>query len=136
NGGEAGGEIGHGGANETEATETYVRRATGGVPRRSLAVIAALAGCALVAAVATGMGPKPLVLATSGNFVMVYVLGAAAATRLLPRGGLAHRASIVALLSALLLLATTGWYLLWPLLLTASAIGYLFITGRRAAAKR
>ncbi|WP_081003730.1 amino acid permease, partial [Burkholderia mallei] len=83
-----------------------------------------------------GMGPKPLVLATSGNFVMVYVLGAAAATRLLPRGGLAHRASIVALLSALLLLATTGWYLLWPLLLTASAIGYLFITGRRAAAKR
>lgn len=109
---------------------------TGGVPRRSLAVVAALAGCALVAAVATGMGPKPLVLATSGNFVMVYVLGAAAATRLLPRGGLAHRASIVALLSALLLLATTGWYLLWPLLLTASAIGYLFITGRRAAAKR
>ncbi|MBF3543506.1 amino acid permease, partial [Burkholderia pseudomallei] len=39
-------------------------------------------------------------------------------------------------LSALLLLATTGWYLLWPLLLTASAIGYLFITGRRAAVRR
>lgn len=35
NGGEAGGEIGHGGANETEANETYVRRAPGGVPRRA-----------------------------------------------------------------------------------------------------
>ncbi|NOK51128.1 amino acid permease [Burkholderia thailandensis] len=109
---------------------------TGGVPRRSLAVLAALAGCALAATVATGTGPKPLVLATSGNFVMVYVLGSAAATKLLPRGGFARRASVVAFLSSLLLLATTGWYLLWPLLLTAAAIGYLRVTDKRTAAKR
>ncbi|AOJ04844.1 hypothetical protein WS70_24110 [Burkholderia mayonis] len=99
-------------------------------------MIAALAGCALGVTVATGMGPKPLMLATSGNFVMAYVLGAAAAAKLLPRGGFAHRSSIVAFLSAILLLATTGWYLLWPLLLTGAAIGYLQAADKRAAARR
>ncbi|WP_323117946.1 APC family permease [Burkholderia alba] len=98
---------------------------TGGVPRRSLALIAALAGCALVAAVVTGMGPKPLVLVTSGCFVMVYALGAAAAMKLLPRGSFAHRCSFVALVAVAGLFVTTGWYLAWPLALAAAALAYL-----------
>ncbi|AOK32632.1 MULTISPECIES: APC family permease [Burkholderia] len=101
---------------------------TGGVPRRSLALIAVLAGCALGATVATGMGPKPLVLATSGNFVMVYLLGAAAAAKLLPRGAFAHRCSLVAFVTAAALFATSGWYLLWPLLVTAAALAYTRIS--------
>lgn len=108
----------------------------GGVPRHSLGVIAVLAGCALVATVVAGVGPKPLVLITSGCFVMVYALGAAAALKLLPRGSFAHRSSFVALVAVAGLFVTTGWYLLWPLALTGAALLYLRLCGRQPRAEQ
>jgi amino acid efflux transporter len=105
---------------------------TGGVPRRSLAVLAALAGGALVATVLAGVGPKPLVLVTSGCFVLVYALGAAAAMKLLPRGGFAHRCACIALVAVAALFVTTGWYLAWALGLAAAALLYLRFAPRRA----
>ncbi|WP_425245334.1 APC family permease [Streptomyces sp. NEAU-NA10] len=97
----------------------------GEVPRRSLAVVTGLSGLALAATTAADVGPQPLVLLTTGSFVTVYALGTAAALRLLPRGGLPHRCALLALVAVTLLLVMTGWYLLWPLVVTASALGYL-----------
>ena len=97
----------------------------GDVPRRSLAVIAVLAGVAMLVTIVAGVGPKALVLITTGSFVTVYALGTAAALRLLPRGSGAHRCALVALVAVAFLLVMTGWYLLWPLFITASALLYL-----------
>ncbi len=102
----------------------------GGVPRRSLGVIAALAALSLGATTLAGVGPKPLVLVTSGCFVMVYGLGAAAALKLLPRGGIAHRCAWISLVAVAGLFLTTGWYFVWPLLLAGAALLYLRAAGR------
>jgi amino acid efflux transporter len=106
----------------------------GAVPRRSLAVVSGLSGLALAAATVTGVGPKPLVLLTTGSFVTVYALGTAAALRLLRRGSWAHRAALFALVAVGLLLVMTGWYLVWPLVVTAGALLYLRL--RRAGPAR
>jgi amino acid efflux transporter len=97
----------------------------GEVPRRSLAVVSGLSGLALAVTTVADVGPQPLVLLTTGSFVTVYALGAAAALRLLPRGSLPHRCALFALAAVVLLLVMTGWYLLWPLIVTASALCYL-----------
>jgi amino acid efflux transporter len=97
----------------------------GEVPRRSLAGVATLASTALVAAAVFGLSTHQLVLLTTGAFVIVYVLGSAAAVRLLPRGTWSRRAAIVALVSSLALLATVGPALLWPLGVAALALVYL-----------
>ncbi len=109
----------------------------GTVPRRSLAVVSGLSGLTLGVATVCAVGPKPLVLLTTGSFVTVYALGTAAALRLLPRGGWAHRAALVALVAVGLLLVMTGWYLLWPLVVTAGALLYLRLrrAGDRPAAR-
>jgi amino acid efflux transporter len=108
------------------ALPAWLARGTsaGEVPRRSLAVVSGLAGLALAAVAITGVGPRPLVLLTTGSFVMVYALGTAAALRLLPRGSRAHKAALLALIAVAALLVTTGWYLLWPLIITAAALLY------------
>lgn len=103
----------------------------GGVPRRSLGVIAVLAAVALAATAISDVGPKPLVLVTSGCFVMVYGLGAAAALKLLPRGGIAYRCAWVSLVAVVGLFLTTGWAILCPLLLAGGALLYLRVTGPR-----
>jgi amino acid efflux transporter len=99
----------------------------GDVPRRSLSVIATLATLALVVVVVADVGPKPLVLLTTGSFVTVYALGTASALRLLPRGSWAHRCARVALVAVAGLCCATGWYLLWPLAIAACALLYLRI---------
>ncbi|MFK3980801.1 APC family permease [Micromonospora sp. NPDC050397] len=97
----------------------------GEVPRRSLLLVSVLAATAMAVAVAAGIGPKPLVLLTTGCFVLVYALGTAAALRLLPRGGWARRCALLALVAVTALLVMTGWYLLWPLVLAVGALLYL-----------
>ena len=93
----------------------------GTVPRRSLAVVSGLAGLSLCVAAAAGSGPAPLVLLTTGSFVAVYALGAAAALRLLSAPG--ERRMALAAVAGLLLM--TGRYMAWPLLLAGTAMLYL-----------
>ncbi|HEX5994455.1 MAG TPA: hypothetical protein VFY84_04875, partial [Jiangellales bacterium] len=50
-----------------------------------------------------GVDSRPLVLTTTGAFVLVYPLGTAAAVRLLPRGTLSCRGAVVALLAVAVL---------------------------------
>jgi amino acid efflux transporter len=96
----------------------------GEVPRRSLAVVSSLSALALGVVALTAVGPRPLVLLTTGSFVLVYVLGTAAAVRLLPRRSLAHRAAIVALAAVVVLLFMTGVYMLWTLAIAVAALAY------------
>ncbi|HET9106163.1 MAG TPA: amino acid permease [Steroidobacteraceae bacterium] len=100
----------------------------GGVPRRSLF---SLSGLTLVTLVATELARahvEALVLMTTGAFVIVYVLGTAAALRLLAPGSWGRRAAVLALIFDVLLLATTGLYLLWAFGIAASAMAYIRLT--------
>ena len=110
----------------------------GGVPRRSLFVISGLSSLALVLVAVSGVGVRPAVLLTTGSFVLVYVLGMAAAVRLLPRRTWAYRGALVALCSVVVLLVMTGVYVLWTLLIATAALGYdqrRRVLARRAAAQ-
>jgi amino acid efflux transporter len=108
----------------------------GEVPRRSLAVVSGSAALSLAVVTAAGVGVRPLVLLTTGCFVLVYALGTAAAIRLLPPRSRARRMAFVALLVVLALLAATGTYLLWPLALAAAAVGYQRAFGPRQPGAR
>jgi len=106
----------------------------GGIPRRSLFVVSGLSSLALVLVAVSGVGVRPAVLLTTGSFVLVYVLGMAAAARLLPRRTWAHRGAVVALCSVLVLLVMTGVYVLWARVVALAALG--FDQYRRTAIRR
>jgi amino acid efflux transporter len=105
----------------------------GEVPRRSLLVTAALAGLALGLTTLTGVGLRPSVLLTTGSFVLVYVLGTAAALRLLPRGTWSRRAAVIALASAVALVFMTGVYMVWALAIAGAALAYVRWSRRAVA---
>ncbi|MFV2103554.1 APC family permease [Micromonospora sp. LOL_024] len=104
----------------------------GEVPRRSLAVTAVLAFVALAAVVAAGLGTRPLVLVATGSIITVYVIGVAAALRLLPRRSRAWYAAAATIGVVLLLLLMTGVYLVWPVAVTGAALLYLRLRGQIA----
>lgn len=100
----------------------------GGVPRRSLLSLATLTLIALAATAAAHVDVEALVLMTTGAFVIVYILGTAAALRLLEPGTWGRRAALLALVFDVLLLATTGLYILWSVAIAACAVVYLRLT--------
>jgi amino acid efflux transporter len=100
----------------------------GGIPRRSLLLLASLALLALIATAVVDLHVEALVLMTTGAFVIVYILGTAAAIRLLRTGSWGRRAAVLALIFDVLLLATTGPYILWSLAVSACAVTYLYLT--------
>lgn len=108
----------------------------GQVPRRSLAVVAGLAGTCIAVAGPLGVGAKPLLLATTASFVVVYVLGTAAAVRLLPAGSWSRRTAMVALLCVVGLLALTKWYVVWTVGVAVVALGYQAATASRVRGRQ
>ncbi|MEJ3746141.1 amino acid permease [Actinomycetes bacterium KLBMP 9797] len=96
----------------------------GGTSRRSLTVLAGLSTMTLGVIAVAGLDPHPLVLLTSGCFALVYVLGTAAALRLLPRGGRSHRAALVAFAAVVVLLLMTGRYVVGALVIALAALAY------------
>jgi amino acid efflux transporter len=108
----------------------------GEVPRRSLAVVSGASLLALAVVAGTGIGPKPLALLTTGSLVLVYVLGTAAAVRLLPRRSWSRRAAVVAFAAVVVLLFMTGWYVLWTLLIALAALAYERRPARAVAPRR
>lgn len=98
--------------------------ATGAVPRRSLGVVALLGAASLAVVAATGTGTRALVLLTGGCFVLVYLVGTAAAIRLLPRRSPARGCAVAAFAAAVGLLAVTGWYVLGALVIAGGAVWY------------
>ncbi len=108
----------------------------GGVPRRSLLSLSGLTLVTLTATELTRAHVEALVLMTTGAFVIVYIVGTAAALRLLAPGSWGRRAAMLALIFDILLLATTRLYLLWALGIAACALAYIHLTRRRRAASR
>lgn len=100
----------------------------GGVPRRSLLSLAILTLIVLTATAVAHLRVEALVLMTTGAFVVVYILGTAAALRLLEPRTWGRRAALLALIFDILLLATTGVYLLWSVGVAGCAVVYLYLT--------
>ncbi|GAB3146091.1 amino acid permease [Micromonospora sonneratiae] len=98
--------------------------AVGQVPRRSLLVLATLAGLFLAVVAVTGIGSTLLVRLTSASFTLVYVLGTAAAVRLLPRGSWSRRAAVLSFGAVTALLLMTGVYVLWTSTVAFAALVY------------
>ena len=106
----------------------------GGVPRRSLLSLAGLTLMMLTATAVAHIPVDALVLMTTGAFVIVYILGTAAALRLLEAGTWGRRAALLALIFDVLLLATTGAYILWSLAIAACSVVYLYIARKQPRA--
>jgi amino acid efflux transporter len=100
----------------------------GGIPRRALLSLAGLTLIVLITTAVAHLRVEALVLMTTGAFVVVYILGTAAALRLLEAGSWARRAAFLALIFDILLLATTRLYLLWSAGIAACAVIYLYLT--------
>ena len=101
-----------------------------GPVRRCRAVVSGLSGLSPAATAVARVGPQT---ARPAHHRLLHHRGrpgAAAALRLLPRGGLPHRCALLALLAVAVLVAATGRYLLWPLAVTAAALGYLRLRRR------
>ncbi len=108
----------------------------GQVPRRSIALITVASSLSLVAAATLDLGMTPLMLLATGCFTLVYVLGTAAAVRLLPRGSRAWWVAVVALTSVTALLVVNGVHALWALGLVALSLVYRSVATRRQARRR
>ena len=102
----------------------------GGVPRRALLVVGALAALYFAIAAATGGELEPFVLVHTSCMVAIYAVGMAAAVRLLDRGSAGWWAAVVACVLSLGLAALAGWHLVVPLGLAS------WRWGRGAAAAR
>jgi len=103
----------------------------GQVPRRSLALVAGQSLLWLAVSEVLHLGLTPLMLLATGCFTVVYVLGTAAAVRLLPRSSRAWWVAVVAHASVLLLLAANGWHVVWALGVVAAALVHQVVADRR-----
>ncbi|MCW2843065.1 MAG: amino acid exporter, family [Nocardioides sp.] len=94
----------------------------GEVPRRSLVVVTVSAlGCLVVVAV-SGMAVESSLLLVTGAFTLVYVVGTAAAIRLLPRSTWVWRGAVVSFVATLALLGLTGRNMVATLAISAGAL--------------
>jgi amino acid efflux transporter len=101
--------------------------AAGQIPRRSLGVITAIALATDALLAVLGKPTSAVLLLATGTFALVYLAGASAALRLLPRLRSAWWCALVSLLAALALLALTGRHAIGPVLF---ALGGLAWTSR------
>jgi amino acid efflux transporter len=97
-------------------------------------VLGTSATAVLAVVVAAGIGTRPLVSLTTGLFVAVYLVGVAAAVKLLPRRSAPRAAAVVSLAAVVVLLVMSGLYLVWPVLVAGGALLYLRV--RRGAPVR
>ena len=95
---------------------------SGGIPRRSLAVVGVLAAIYLVALVFTGLDLAPFILIHTGCMVAVYALGMAAAVRLLRRWSLGWWLALISCVLVFGLLLLAGVNLLIPAALAVAAL--------------
>ena len=109
----------------------FARGSTAGeVPRRSLGVVTAGALGTLGAVAVAGVPVERTMLLVSGAFSLVYVVGTAAAIRLLPPRTWVRRGAGVGFASTLVLLGLTGRYLLPQLVVGLAAVAWMAWTGR------
>jgi amino acid efflux transporter len=90
-----------------------VREDPSGVPRRALAVVAALGLLTTVGQAVLGLDTDSTLLVTTATFALTYLASTAAAVRLLDGWG--RVAAVVSVLASAALVAVTGWRVLVPL---------------------
>jgi amino acid efflux transporter len=104
----------------------------GAVPRRSLGVVAVGSIGTLAAVALTGVQLERTMLLVTGAFSLVYVVGTAAALRLLPRRTWAWCAAAISFAATLALLVVTGKHLLPQLVVGAAALIWMTRRARPA----
>jgi amino acid efflux transporter len=102
-------------------------------PRRSLALLTALGLGTTAVLAALRLPTDAVVLMASATFSLLYLVGAAAALRLLPRRSIAWWCAAVSLVAALGLLVMTGPHMTGPVL--AALGGLTWSTWRRRRAR-
>jgi amino acid efflux transporter len=106
----------------------------GEVPRRSLAVVTVYCFATLGVVIAFGLPLESTLLLVTGAFTLVYVVGTAAAIKLLPRGTWVWRGAVVSFAATLGLLALTGRHLLAALAICVGALIWTWVfPGREAS---
>ncbi|HXH35571.1 MAG TPA: amino acid permease [Plantibacter sp.] len=105
---------------------------SGGVPRRSLALVAVLALSYLSAVWLTGGDLEPFVLIHTSSMVAVYALGVVAALRILERWSVGWWMALVSAVLVIGLLLLAGIHLLIPFAFAVVAVGVTVAKGRRS----
>lgn len=98
--------------------------AAGEVPRRSLTLLAAATGVAILVAGGLQLRLDQFMLAASACFVATTLAGLLAAVKLLPRRTAAWWGAVVASVAMAVVLAFSGVFLAWPLALLLGAVAY------------
>lgn len=96
----------------------------GAVPRRSLLIVGGGALLSLLVTAAAGLDLTAVMLLATSSFTAVYLVGSAAAVRLLPPGW-ARRGSFIATAASLALAISIGAPMLWPAGVSVAAALYL-----------
>ena len=104
----------------------------GAVPRRALLVVTGGSLGTLLVIAVLGARPESTLLLFTGAFTTVYVVGTAAALRVLPRGSAAWRCAEVSFVATLGLLGLTGRHMFASLLIAAGALAWTALTSRAA----
>jgi amino acid efflux transporter len=102
----------------------------GEVPRRSLLVVTVLAGVTLSISALAGLDFDVWMVLATGSFAVVYVLGTAAAVKLFGPGW-TRTGAIIGLVTAVGLAVSIGWAMLWSVVVSAAALMYMTLRGRR-----
>jgi len=105
----------------------------GGVPRRSLVVVGALAATYLTALVVSGLDLTPFILIHTTCMVVVYALGMVAAVRILRRWSLGWWLAVVSVVLVAGLVVLAGATLFIPAALALAAVVVTVIQRRRNA---
>lgn len=104
---------------------------TGQAPRRSLVVTTVLSLTALLATAALHLEVVSVVLVATGAFTVIYVVGTAAAIRLLSRRTWAWRGALISFASVVALLVVNATHSAWTLGVAAAAVAYETVVSRR-----
>ncbi|AKU17724.1 amino acid permease [Luteipulveratus mongoliensis] len=105
----------------------------GEVPLRSLGVLVALCLLSCVVTFVVRVDLTATLLLVTGSFTFVYLVGSAAAIKLLPRGTWGHRGAVISFASAIGLLWMTGWHVLWTVGVATAALVYAEVRDRRTS---
>jgi amino acid efflux transporter len=105
----------------------------GEVPRRSLLVVTVLAAVTWSISALAGLDFDIWMVLATGSFAVVYVLGTAAAVKLFGAGW-TRTGAIIGLVTAVGLTVSIGWAMLWSVVVSAAALTYQWLAGRRAKA--
>ena len=94
------------------------------VPRRSLAVVSASSLFMIALTALAHIELRTLVLLATGAFSLIYVIGTAAAVKILPSRSVARLGAVLSLVFVVGLLAATGWHVVGALLVATAALVY------------